>query len=252
MEWTVSDLNKRVKNYNRIYFNNEIELPVVVKLSRHLFNSRSDVFAYSVLKNDTHEIVISAKLLGVSSEMLRSVLVHELIHAWQDEHDPEADANFKELRGHGSAFLKKCEELNSKFNFRYPIERYMDNHRIQSIERKAGGVYYIYKLTTSKVEPDLTYPMGVFVKLLYRDEIVHLVNKGLSVKYYDKAVFSESFEVIPYRHRLVANTDALVTYNSIKKCTASNFIQYIIDNFGYVKIATDDDFNYQDGRKIDL
>lgn len=252
MEWTVSDLNGRVKNYNRIYFNNEIELPIVVKLSKHLFNSENTTYAYSILKNNTHHIVISAKLLNVSNEMLRSVLVHELIHAWQDEHDPEADVNYKELEGHGPAFLKKCEELNSKFKFRYPIERYMDDHRVQVIDRSSGSVYYVYKLTTSKVEPDLTYPIGVFVKLLYRDEIVHLVNRGLTVKYYDKAVYSDSFEWKPYRHKLVANTDLLVTYNSIKNCTADNFVQYILDEFRSVKVATDDDFNYRDGREIDL
>lgn len=252
MEWTVSDLNNRVKNYNRIYFNNEIELPIVVKLSRHLFNSGSRTFAYNRFRNDTHEIVISARLLSVSNEILRSILVHEMIHAWQDEHDPEFYDNFKEHGGHGQAFLKKCEELNSKFKFRYPLERYVDDHRSKVIDRKSSGVYYVYKLTTSKVEPSLTYPIGVFVKFLYRDEIVHLVNKGLSVKYYDKAVYSDSFEWKPYRHKLVANTDLLVTYNSIKNCTASNFIQYILDEFRSVKVATDDDFNYQDGREIDL
>lgn len=252
MEWTVSDLNKRVKNYNRIYFNNEIELPIIVKLSRHLFNSGSNAFAYSILRNDTHEIVISAKLLGASAEVLRNILIHELIHAWQDEHDPEANDDFKELKGHGPAFLKKCEELNSKFKFRYPLTRYASERKIRSIDRSSGSVYYVYKLTTSKVEPGLTYPIGVFVKLLYKDEIVHLINKGLSVKYYNKAVYSDSFEWKPYRHKLVANTDLLVTYNSIKNCTTNNFVKYILDEFRSVRTATDDDFNYQDGQEIDL
>lgn len=252
MEWTISDLNKRVKNYNRIYFDNEIKLPIVVKLSRRIFNAGSDTYAYSVFNNDIHEIVISAKLLNASKEMLRSILVHELIHAWQDEHDPEFYVNYKELKGHGPAFLKKCEELNSKFKFRYPLERYVQDRGQKSVKRSSGGVYYVYKMTHSKVKLDLTYPIGVFVKLLYRDEIVHLVNKGLSVKFYDKAVYSDSFEWKPYRHTLVANTDLLVTYNSIKNCTANNFVQHITNEFSSYKIATDDDFNYQDGRNINL
>lgn len=247
MEWTVSDLNKRVKSYNRIYFDNEIELPIVVKLSRHLFNSKSDMYAYSTLRDDVHEIVISAKLLNVSSEMLRSVLVHELIHAWQDEHDPEANADFKELQGHGPAFIKKCEELNGKFKFRYPIQRYMDDRRIQNIERSSSSVYYVYKMTNSKVEPTIDYPIGVFVKLLYKNEIDKLKLHGLSVKYYRNAVYSNKAEWKPDRNRKVSESDNLVTYNLIKDCTADTLIKHVLDKLNKYCIATDDDFNYQDG-----
>lgn len=252
MEWTVSDLNNRVKRYNKKYFDNEIELPIIVKLSRNLFNSGSKIYAYSRLKNDTHEIVISARLLNASDEILKSILVHELVHAWQDEHDTEANDNFKELSGHGPAFIKKCEELNNRFKFRYPIQRYIDDRQAKSVKRSSGNVYYVYVMTHSKVEPSMTYPIGVFIKLLYRDEIVHLQNKGLSVKYYDKAIFTNSVDVVSYREKTVTLTDALITYSNIKNCTKDNLIQQILDVFSWNHIFTDDDFNYRDGQEIDV
>lgn len=251
MEWTVSDLNKRVKSYNRIYFDNEIELPVVVKLSRHLFNSGSNTYAYSSTRGNTHEIVVSIKLLNASSEMIRSVLVHELVHAWQDEHDPKANDNFKELQGHGPAFMKKCEELNSKFKFRYPIQRYMDDRRIQSVERSSGNIYYVYKMINSKVEPSVEYPIGVFVKFLYKNEIDRLKRHGLSVKYYKNAVYSDTTEWKPDRNKRVSESDNFVTYNMIKDCTADTLIKHILDKLNKYCIATDDDFNYQDGIEVD-
>lgn len=247
MEWTVSELNTRVKRYNKKYFNNEIELPIVVKLSKQLFNSKSNILAYCRLRDSIHEIVLSAKLLNASDEIIKHVLVHELVHAWQDEHDQEADDNFSEVQGHGPAFIEKCEELNSKFRFRYPIQRYMGDRGISSIERSSSSVYYVYKMTHSKVEPSLVFPIGVFVKLLYKDEIVHLQNRGLSVKYYSKAIFTHNVDLPVYRNKIVAQTDALVTYNNIKNSTKDNLIQHVLDIFSWSCVFTDDDFNYQDG-----
>lgn len=252
MEWTVSDLNKRVKNYNRIYFSNEIELPIVVKLSRQLFNSRSDMFAYSRLRNNVHEIVISVELLDASSEMLRSVLVHELIHAWQDEHDPDVNNDFKELKGHGPAFLKKCEELNRKFKFRYPIQRYIDDRRLKSIEHSSTGVYYVYVMTHSKVEPEIEYPIGVFVKFMYADEIVRLVKRGLLVKYYKDATYTNSVENKIIRNMKVSKAERLVTYSTIKNCTKDTLVSHILNEFTTDFLFTDDDFNYQDGQEVEL
>lgn len=107
MDWTLDSLNKKVKNYNRIYFNNEIKLPIVVKWSRHLFNSDSNTNAHCRLINNTHVITINVTYQSVSEEMMRSTLVHEMIHAWQEEYDDDLYADWSKYKGHRSSVHSK-------------------------------------------------------------------------------------------------------------------------------------------------
>lgn len=251
MRWTTDRLQKRIKIYNRIYFNNEIKKPIFIKWSRHLYNSDSTIQAHEVTYSDRHEITLSISYSNASDEAIRSTLVHEMIHAWQNEYHPITHDEFKTSEGHGPEFLKKCEELNSKFKFTYPLMRYASKSKQNTVNKLDTDVYFVYKMTTSSVDESLKYPIGVFVKFLYREEIVRLTNKGLSVKYYTDAKFGKT-EYADISGKFVTKTDVPVTYTQIKNCNADNFISYAADNFGWYHIVTDDDFNYEDGKEIEL
>lgn len=253
MQWTSEILNKRVISYNRIYFNNEIEKPIYVRWSRHMYNTDSDTNAYCLSKPDKHIIMLNVSHSNVSNEMMRGILVHEMIHAWQDEHDEHFRDNWKEYKGHGESFIKKCEELNSKFKFTYPLMRYAKAKQQLNLKKQNKDVYFVYKMTTSTVAPDIQYPIGVFIKFLYREEIVNLTNKGISVKYYPVAKFSDKVEYADLRNKYVTQTDVPVVYSRLKGCkSVEDFVLYIKDEFGLYHMVTDDDFNYEDGMEIEL
>jgi hypothetical protein len=253
MQWTSEILNKRVKIYNRIYFNNEIEQPIYVRWSRHLYNSDSNTNAYCSSNNGMHIIMLNVSHSNVSDEMMRGILVHEMIHAWQDEHDPHCNDNWKEYKGHGPSFIKKCKELNSKFKFTYPLMRYAEEKQQFNLKKQNKDVYFVYKMTTSTVAPGIEYPIGVFIKFLYREEIVNLTNKGISVKYYPVAKFSDKIEYTDLENKYVTQTDVPVTYSRIKGCkSVEDFVMYVKDNIGLYHMVTDDDFNYADGLEIEL
>ena len=253
MQWTSEILNKRVINYNRIYFNNEIKKPIYVRWSRHMYNTDSNTNAYCLSKPDMHIIMLNVSHSNVSNEMMRGILVHEMIHAWQDEHDKHFRDNWSEYKGHGKSFIKKCEELNSKFKFTYPLMRYAEDKQQANLKKQNKDVYFVYKMTTSTVVPDIEYPIGIFIKFLYRDEIVNLTNKGISVKYYPNAKFSDKVEYSDLRNKYVTQTDVPVVYSRLKGCkSVEDFVSYIKDEFGLYHMVTDDDFNYADGMEIEL
>lgn len=253
MQWTSEILNKRVINYNRIYFNNEIKNPIYVRWSRHMYNTDSNTNAYCLSKPDKHIIMLNVSHSNVSNEMMRGILVHEMIHAWQDEHDPHCNDNWNEFKGHGPSFVKKCEELNSKFKFTYPLMRYAEKKQQFNLKKQNKDVYFVYKMTTSTVAPDIEYPIGVFIKFLYREEIVNLTNKGISVKYYPNAKFSDKVEYADLKNKYVTQTDVPVVYSRLKGCkSVEDFVLYIKDEFGLYHMVTDDDFNYDDGMEIEL
>ena len=246
MQWTIDILEKRAKIYNRIYFNNEIELPICVRWSRRLYNSNSSMSAYHRSMGDYHLIMFNVSLSNASDEMMRSILVHEMIHAWQEEHDPHLYDEWSKYKGHGPAFIKKCEELNAKFNFTYPLMRYTQGKQLKNLNKQITDVYYVYKMTTCATAPDVEYPLGVFVKFLYSNEVKSLLNRGLSVKYCKNAKFTDKTDYRELDNKYVAQTDAPITYSKLTKCTVDNFINDVHDEVGWYHFATDDDFNYQD------
>ena len=85
MQWSTEQLEKRAKSYNRIYFNNEIEKPIHIRWSRRMYNADSKTNAYHKDLDNYHLIMLNVSYSNVSEEMMRSTLVHEMIHAWQSE-----------------------------------------------------------------------------------------------------------------------------------------------------------------------
>lgn len=76
MQWTIEQLEKRVKAYNRIYFNNEIKKPIYVRWSRRMYNADSTANAYHKNFDNCHLIMFNVSYSNVSEEMMRSTLVH--------------------------------------------------------------------------------------------------------------------------------------------------------------------------------
>jgi len=252
MQWNIQQLEKRAQIYNRIYFNNEIELPIRIRWSRHLYNTDSNYDAYCRSNDEYHLIRFNVKYSNVSDEIMRSTLVHEMIHAWQDEHDPHCNDDWAKYEGHGPSFIKKCEELNAKFKFTYPLMRYTQGSKLANIVKQNKDVYFVYKIATSDLDPNMKFPIGVFVKFLYRDEIVNLVNKGVLVKYYTNARFSNKTCYPDIDNKYVTQTDIPVTYTRLKQYKSGSFVQFIRDEFGLYHMVSDDDFNFKDGMDVEL
>jgi len=248
MDWTLDILNKKAKIYNRIYFNNEITKPIEVKWSRHLFNSDSRTHAHQSTAGGKHIITFNVMYQSVSEEMIRSTLVHEMIHAWQQENDPDFLKDWKEYEGHGPAFIAKCEELNSKFKFTYPIMRYIEGNKSKQFEKQKEGSYFVYKMSYY-LEDDGTkveFPFGCFVKFLMGNEIKHLMRNGLFVKYIRKPIFSDKCKYLVLRGKSPDSAEGkwYVTYNALKKMTSIDFVQSMCDNGYRQYLFDDDDFNF--------
>lgn len=241
---TDENLTKRVKAYNRIYFNNEIEYPIVVKLSKQLFNSHSWKHAYHIFKNDCHYIVLNVKLYNASYEILRNTLVHEMIHAWQEEYDPTFYDNFSKTNGHNEVFYNKCDELNKKFKFTYNLNRYASDNIMTQLSKHANDCFYVYVIEQDYYDPSTKYALGAFVKFLYLDEANHLKRNGLHIRYYKRAKFNNNVP-INLKNKNIVDTDFLYTYYNIKNYTAKTLTRY---NSWY--LVPENNFNFKDGIEI--
>lgn len=252
MQWTIEQLEKRVKAYNRIYFNNEIKKPIYVRWSRRMYNADSTANAYHKNFDNCHLIMFNVSYSNVSEEMMRSTLVHEMIHAWQNEYDSNMYDEWSKYKGHGPSFIKKCEELNAKFKFTYPLMRYTEENKLANLKKQNKDVYFVYKMTTSRLDPSVEYPIGVFIKFLYSNEVKSLINRGLSVKYCKTAKFTDKTEYRELDNKYVTQTDVPITYSKLKNITAQDFVNDMHDKVGWYHIVTDDDFNYNDFVEVDV
>ena len=208
--------------------------------------------AYCQTYEDYHLIMINVSYSNVSDEMMRSTLVHEMIHAWQDEHDPNWADDWSKYQGHGPSFIEKCNELNAKFKFTYPLMRYTEGNKAANLQRQNRDLYFVYIMTHSRLDPSVEYPIGVFVKFMYSNEVKSLANKGLSIKYYTNARFGKT-EYPALNGKYVTETDVPVAYSRLKKCKSrEDFVDDIRDEFGLYHIVTDDDFNFKDGIEVEI
>ena len=107
-------------------------------------------------------------------------------------------------------------------------------------------------MTSSRLDPSVRYPIGVFVKFLYSDEIKNLINKGLTVKYCRNAKFTDKTEYRELDNKYVTQTDVPITYSKFKNITAEDFVDDMHDEVGWYHIVTDDDFNYNDCVEVDI
>lgn len=249
MDWTTEALTKKAKIFNRIYFNNEIKYPIVIKWSRHLFNADSSTNAHHRFINNTHVITFNVTYQCVSEEMMRSTLVHEMIHAWQSEYDDDMYSDWSKYKGHGPAFLAKCDELNQKFKFTYPLTRYTAGNKLKQLNKQKEGAYFVYK-QSYYIDDDGTkveFPIGCFVKFLLSNEIAHLLRNGLLVKFLRKPIFSNKCKYSALRGKSLdnANGNWYVTYSALKKITAIDFLQSMCDAGYRSYLFDDDDFNFE-------
>lgn len=253
MQWKLSDLNKKVKDYNKVYFNDEIKLPIKVEWSTVLFKDKySDIGAVCANHKTNHIIRLNVMYTTASEEIIRCILVHEMVHAWQGEYDPNMYDDWEKYAGHGPSFIKKCKELNSKFDFKYPLQRYLHDDELSLAHKLNTGLYYVYK-DSSYTEDDgstVNFPFGVFLKHLYDVEIRMIKRNGLNIKYYDNAVFSSSVKYFNFANTAIAESDFLLTYSAIKNLTPYTFTSTLCDK-GYKNyLFTDDDFNFTDGKNV--
>lgn len=251
MEWDFKKISELVNTYNTMYFDNAIKYPIEVIFSRHLSNSDSSTSGYHVFKNNIHYIVLNAKYMNASVELLKSVLVHEMIHAWQYEYAPISDEERSTSEGHGDAFIQKSNEISSKDKFTYPLQRYLSQSAVSQLKKQSRSLYYVYVEQTYEDNGEtITYPEGVFVRSLYDDEVKHLRKNGLKVKYYRAPKFSSTCAYVDFRNKYIVDAPVLVTYNTLKHVTSANFYTALSTAGKKLNIMTDDMFNYNDGIEV--
>lgn len=159
-------------------------------------------------------------------------------------------------KGIGPAFIAKCEELNSKFKFTYPLMRYTSGNKLKQLEKQKDGAYFVYK-QSYYLEDDGTkveFPLGCFVKFLYSDEVRKLKRNGLEVKYLRKPTFSNKCKYVNDRGKTLDNTESkwYVTFNNIKNMTAVDFVQSMCDAGYRGYLFDDDDFNFDTAVDVEI
>jgi hypothetical protein len=102
------------KNFNHLYFNNELPLPneVQFKCAKKFLGQFSWDGAYK--KGGTCTLRMSTAYHLTDLE-IEKVIIHEMIHVWQWVHDYR-DA-------HGRTFKLKASIINNKTNYKYSIAR---------------------------------------------------------------------------------------------------------------------------------
>lgn len=179
MEWSLVDLKNLVAEYNKTYFNDEIEKPIVIKWDYSSFKNVECTYATMQYKNKTHILRVNPILHDCSPELMKNTLVHELIHAWQDEWE---DQSAKDYDPHKGKFIEWCQYLNSNFNFKFPIDELASKKEGKSLKRTIYSLYYVYKDFQAK--DGNTHTVGLFIKVISAADIGRLKAHGLKVKHY--------------------------------------------------------------------
>lgn len=247
MQWNKQKLQKLVNEYNTKYFNNEIKQPLVVKLDRSLYLDDKEWGNATFKNKGVHVIRLNVKLLNADYDLIEGTLVHEMVHCLQDEIDNTWEETYDDDGGHNKFFNDKCDELNKKFNFKYPLQRYVTAEELQALNDTVNGMYYVYGYEyLNDFNPKC--PVGFFIKYLYDIEINMLKRRGFKIKYFDVVKRKKTGEVIDLP------SDETIKYTWLKDIDPLNKEQCISDQavvagmHGYVHMGYF--FNFEDGKPL--
>lgn len=246
MQWNKQSLQQLIDEYQAKYFNNKIQYPVELKLDRSLYIDDKEWGNAVFKRTKKHIIRLNAGLLNADYDLIESTLVHELIHCLQDEIDKTWPKTFKTDEGHNKFFNTWCKKLNDKYNFKYPLQRYVSAEEIKALEGTPNGMYYVYvEEYFNSFQPKL--PQGFFIKFLYDVELRMLRRKGFKVKYYNQVIRRKTGTPVEL------NGDTTIKYNWLKNIDPSSDMT-ITDQ---AEVAGIDDyvysgtwFNFNDGEAI--
>lgn len=175
----------------------------------------------------THILKLNTALYNATPELMKNTLVHELIHAWQAEHEENLGDEW-----HDETFNKWCKKLNNTGEFKFPISETATLKEQNDFDKTNNCAYFVYRVTNSKKI------YGVFINFLYMEEVTWLKNKGFYVNYYTQIKPKNKFMVGEFNTHF-ANISELtklqITPNNIKS------------KLGRHKIFTNKDFNFKDG-----
>lgn len=209
MLWNKQDLQNLLNEYNKKYFNDEIKYPINLKLSRTYYNDDRYWGSAFFNKNNVHIIKLNVNMLNADIELLKCILIHEMIHCLQDEIDNTWEKTYAKDKGHNKFFLKKCKELNNKYNFKFPLQRYVSQEQEDSLKELDNSMYYVYtNLYYNEFMPNIPY--GFFIKHLYDVEIQMLKRKGWKIKFFEKVIEKKNSETVSLNGK---NT---IKYNQLK------------------------------------
>ena len=108
----------------------------------------------------THIIKLNTALYNATPELMKNTLVHELIHAWQAEHEDDLGDEW-----HDDTFNKWCNKLNETGDFLYPLANEATPKEQNAFDKTNKSAFFVYRITKSKKI------YGVFINFLYENEI---------------------------------------------------------------------------------
>jgi len=149
----------------------------------------------------THIIKLNTALYNATPELMKNTLVHELIHAWQAEHEVDLGDEW-----HDDTFNKWCNKLNETGDFLYPLANEATPKEQNAFDKTNKSAFFVYRITKSKKI------YGVFINFLYDNEINWLKNKGFLIKYYSK---------IKPKNKLLKEEDFNIHFANISDMTKS-------------------------------
>lgn len=178
----------------------------------------------------THILKLNTALYNATPELMKNTLVHELIHAWQSEHEENLGDEW-----HDETFNKWCKKLNETGDFLYPLANEATPKEQNAFDKTNNSAFFVYRITKSKKI------YGVFINFLYENEINWLKNKGFLIKYYSK---------IKPKNKLLQEEDFNIHFANISDMTKSQITpSNIKSKIGKNKIFTNKDFNFRAGRR---
>lgn len=227
MLWSIESITNLIKELNKKYFHNSIKAKIRVEWSRRYYTSNGAEATLTTKATGIHILKLNTALYNATPELMKNTLVHELIHAWQSEHQEDLGDEW-----HDETFHKWCEKLNKTGDFKYPISSTATLKEQKDFDKSNNCAYFVYRITNSKKI------YGVFINFLYDEEINWLKNKGFYLKY---------FKQIKPKNKALNIDELNVYFANISDMTKSQITPTNIKTkIGKSKIFTNKDFNFKD------
>lgn len=199
--WSDEDLREMYNDFNEEYFGGRLRMPASkvsfarlnnVKSTDSKYNARLDMNGYE-MNDGSSRIRLDSKFRFVSMKVLEQLLVHEMIHVWQDEHTETNKAiaheyNDQVKEAHGKEFMRMARKLYTDFGIK--IGRYTtDETAAEASDGHLGAYYVCWNGTMVELGADEEYyeknelkqRPGYFTNYLTKFDIAKLKKTGWTV-----------------------------------------------------------------------
>jgi hypothetical protein len=132
MEITKELLKKEFEKYNKMYFNNELEMCEF----RYYYFGSFGLYSMKCKNNKDIGVISFSKNVEWNEEMIKQIMIHEMIHHYVHtiEH-----VGFGVLSHHGKHFIRQIKRIKKEYNYevfvcypywKFKIKKYNINNKL--------------------------------------------------------------------------------------------------------------------------